>query len=213
MSDERYDWDSIELDYRAGILSVNAICTKHGCSPSRLASVAQERGWTRLPPPRAEELFPLASNGHFALPLPDESTFTPEEIKRHMLLSVATVTNTHKRDIAKLRGTSYLLAERLQLVLMGEQVTLPCLGGRESPADLLEKLSRVLVRCVQLERQAYNLEAMSQNPGGDGSDTTVVAMNDEIKALRDMVENVASTKAKTANQGETSATVKERKSA
>lgn len=197
MTDEtpRLDWDAIELDYRAGVLPVVAICVKHGVSPSRLATVADQKGWVRLPPPRAEDVFGLATNGHLATPPGDEPAWTPEEAKRAQLIASASVINTHRKDVAKLRGSAALLTERLQLILMGESVTLPCLGARESPADLLEKISRVLVRTVQLERQAYNLEAFQQNPGAS-DDNLQQAVSDEIAQLRAKVDEVANSKAR-----------------
>lgn len=206
MSDDQpnaaYDWDAIELDYRAGIMTLNALCAKHGVSISRLNTVSTERGWVRLPPPRGTDVSSIAASGFFATPPADDSNFSEEEIKRHQLLSCATVLSTHRRDIAKLRASSALLTERLQLVLYGDEVRLPCLGARESPADLLEKLSRVLVRCVALEREAYGLEAMQQNPGGETSDGGAEkAMEDEIAKLRAMVEDVASSKARESSKG------------
>jgi hypothetical protein len=71
--------------------------------------------------------------------------------------------SVHRKDAAKLRTISNTLVERLGMIVQGnltvEQVReMVCLGARESPADLLEKLSRVLVRMTELERQAYGLD-------------------------------------------------------
>lgn len=49
-----------------------------------------------------------------------------------------------------------MLADRVGQLLDAEGGDSPdCLGARESPADALEKLSRVLSRLIPLEREAF----------------------------------------------------------
>ena len=43
----RIDWAAIELDYRAGALSLREMAHKHGCSHSTIANFAGRHGWTR----------------------------------------------------------------------------------------------------------------------------------------------------------------------
>ena len=41
------DWLAIEIDYRAGFLSLNAIGDKHNITPARISQVAKRDGWQR----------------------------------------------------------------------------------------------------------------------------------------------------------------------
>lgn len=193
----RYDWEAIELDYKAGILPLEGICQKHGVSRNRLVSIAKSRGWERLPPPTAAEVHGLASSG-FPPTAARHESFHIDDLKKTALMTAAQVVTVHRTDVAKLRHNATILIERLGMVITGTEVTLPCLGARESPADLLEKLSRVLTRTVQLERQSYGLDSMAQNPDGTNSaeEATVQAVNDELATLKRQLDEISNTKAK-----------------
>ena len=41
------DWNAIERDYRASLLSLRELAFKHGCSHSTIANFASRHGWTR----------------------------------------------------------------------------------------------------------------------------------------------------------------------
>ena len=41
------DWNAIERDYRASVLSLRALAAKHGCSHSTIANFAGRHGWIR----------------------------------------------------------------------------------------------------------------------------------------------------------------------
>ena len=43
------DWQAIERDYLAGLLSLRELAEKHGCSHSTIANFAGRHGWTRGP--------------------------------------------------------------------------------------------------------------------------------------------------------------------
>lgn len=44
-----YDWDAIEAEYIAGVLSNRKIAEKYGCSESGLRKKAKQEGWMRDP--------------------------------------------------------------------------------------------------------------------------------------------------------------------
>ena len=89
-----------------------------------------------------------------------------------------------------------ILVDRLGIILSGKPLTnengeiMPCLGSRESPADLLEKLSRVMVRSTEIERQAYGLKTF--NPETAATDAELQA---ELDKLTEEVEQIAREKA------------------
>lgn len=44
---KKADWDAIEIDYRAGVLTFEEMAAKHGATKGRISQVAKERGWVR----------------------------------------------------------------------------------------------------------------------------------------------------------------------
>lgn len=52
-------WAEIELDWKAGVLSVKEICAKHFVGENRLRKVAKDRCWTRTP--RGSVVVPIAA--------------------------------------------------------------------------------------------------------------------------------------------------------
>ncbi len=162
------DWAAIRADYEAGLLPIATIAGKYGVEVIDIRINANKHGWVRRT--IDGEKFNNAVNNHISevagLPmLPPESApaLTNVELGERAVLTAAQVVSTHRKDIARLRNISSVLVDRLGLVLEGKEITLPCLGGRESPADLLEKLSRVTLRVVEMERQAYGLDSFDPN--------------------------------------------------
>jgi hypothetical protein len=58
----RPDWPAIEVDYRAGGLSLREMAAKHRCAPSTIANKATRDGWTRRDRcPRGQSCSPASS--------------------------------------------------------------------------------------------------------------------------------------------------------
>lgn len=49
MAGKRTDWDSIEIDYLAGIKSIRAIASEFDCSEGAIRKKAKKEGWIRNP--------------------------------------------------------------------------------------------------------------------------------------------------------------------
>lgn len=155
-SSPRYDWQAIRRDFEGTPLSLSEISRRHGPTASRICDEARTKGWVRFRKPDDfhEKAHKAAS---------ETVPYLPKELTDHAVLTAAEMISVHRKDAAKLRTISNTLVERLGMIVQGnltvEQVReMVCLGARESPADLLEKLSRVLVRMTELERQAYGLD-------------------------------------------------------
>jgi hypothetical protein len=148
---------SLRVYYEAGQLSMAELSARFGLSASRIESLAKARGWLRNTPPPLERVLPL---------VPPVFSEDPTE---HATISAAHIVQIHRTDVARLRSISSTLVERLSFILSGQLPMspdgnpLPTLGARESPADLLEKLSRVLVRTTEIERQSYGLTTFDPN--------------------------------------------------
>ena len=57
-----YDWDEIEICWKAGVMSVSHICAKHGVSEQRLRKIAKDRSWVRAE--RGSVVVPIAMFPH-----------------------------------------------------------------------------------------------------------------------------------------------------
>lgn len=191
MRDDDTDWDAAELDYRAGVLPFTAIAVKHGITVAKLKSKAQKFGWERraLDPLAIKQAHGIASSpspARFGM----DSILSPPDLEQMAILSAATVLDIHRKDVAKLRGLSTKFTDALAEVFniladpanLADDATalsavmrkLGAINGDATPADLLEKLSRVMVRLVAIERQAFGLDVMpNPDPGAEATDQKV----------------------------------------
>lgn len=166
------DWAGCEGEYRAGVLSIRALAAKYGCAESAIRDRAKRYGWKRdlLSEVRAETNDRLLRS---ELRKPNAGEANDSEVVGNAAdLRVAVVTS-HRKDIAQLHGLKRVLADRLSVVLHGGEPDGPVLGERESPGDLLEKLSRITARLVPLERQAHSLD---EDRGPDGATVNVTSV-------------------------------------
>lgn len=159
------DWEAIEREYRAGQLSIREIARKHDISDTAIRKEAKARGWARDLADKVrkavrEEL--VRTDG--SQPGSQQQRATDAEIVDAAKRVGVEVQLTHRRDLQQLHGLKRVLADRLATVLQGGRPDGPCLGDKESPGDLLEKLSRVTARLIPLERQAHNLDAEPDAP-------------------------------------------------
>lgn len=187
----RYDWDAIELDWRAGILTPVAMAQKHGVSVARIRAMAERLGWKKVELPSTPEVIEHAAAAGI---IPEnEHTFTDEEVRKAQLMTMAAVVECHRADISRLRTMSMTWAERLERRINGADPGGETLGGRESIADGLLKLSKIVVAIVQLERQSFGLESYDSDRPGAGLDSDN-AMK-KVLEIAERVEAAAAAKA------------------
>lgn len=164
---ERFNWDDVERDYKAGLLSLGMICAKYsGLSLVNLRKVAAKMGWERAkvdPPP------PVVPQGGG---VPPQDVITRQDAFRIQAQQILEIVKLHQRDVNKVRGLAALLTERLALVIEGADVEKPLLGGRESVSDVLLKLAKVTFSAVRMEREilglsTYQAPESSEDEGGD----------------------------------------------
>ncbi|MEL6575036.1 MAG: hypothetical protein AAFQ81_04015 [Pseudomonadota bacterium] len=167
----RFDWEAIEREYRAGQLSIMEIARRFGLTDAAIRKRAKRDGWTRdlgddvrrrIKDKRVREPDPNA--GRELGSGSGSERATDEDLVERAASRGFEVEQSHRRDLTQLHGLKRLLATRLSQVLHNEPVDGPCLGDKESPGDLLEKLARVSSRLIPLERQAYSLD----DPNAEG---------------------------------------------
>lgn len=172
-SGSAYPWDLVELDYRAGFLPIAGICHKYGMSHERLTTTAKRCGWLRREL-QAEDLY-----GDGATPTPPAlSPLSESTLAERARTQAHSVLGSHRKMIATARIQAEELLSRLTCHLMGRDKTgineegepfiMPFKAPRESPADVLDKLSKAMVRLVGLERQAFGLEVLLDPTDGEG---------------------------------------------
>lgn len=157
------DWEAIEREYRAGQLSIREIARAHGVTDTAIRKKARLEGWERALADKVrnavrEKL--VRSDG-------SHSGSHPQRANDAEVVKVASergfgVVTSHRRDLEQLHGLKRVLSTRLATYLAGGEADGPFLGDKESPGDLLEKLSRITARLIPLERQAHNLD--EENP-------------------------------------------------
>lgn len=191
IEDKKLDWDAVELDYCAGVLPDKTIAEKYGISLTVLQNRARSVGWAKtvLTMEDQANVFEMAENPRF----PADSIFTQEDIKVKALMTAGQVVANHRKDVAKLREMTSNITGRLEDYLLNDDPSrlVKVLGGKESPADLLEKLSRILTRVVTLEREAYGLGSLTIN-NEDGSQE---AITKEIRELGERLKLITQQKA------------------
>ncbi len=154
------DWEAIEREYRAGQLSLREIGRQFGVTEGAIRKKAKAGAWTR---PIADKVRAAVREKLVRNDGTQNGTQAPRADDAE-IIEVASargfeVQLSHRRDLEQLHGLKRVLADRLAATLHGEPFDGPCLGDKESPGDLLEKLSRITARLIPLERQAFNLDA------------------------------------------------------
>jgi hypothetical protein len=194
------DWERIEKDYRAGILSVREIAGYAGVSHTAIQKRAKTHGWERdLKAKIHAKADALVAKREVASQVASRSVETEREIIDGNAEHVADVRMAHRGDIARARRMTNKLLDELE-ALTDEQGTIKELitkfkdGDHEdgdAMADVLalakkvsalpnrtktmKELAETLKTLVGLERQAYDIVP---EQGGDPSGGTPRGMGD-----------------------------------
>ncbi|TJZ66816.1 hypothetical protein [Chitiniphilus eburneus] len=176
------DWEAIERDYRAGIKTLRQIAEEHGITHGTVTRRAGRDGWTRdlsaKIAARAEALVSAQAVPGAA----EESGIAEREIVEANANAIVAVRLAHRRDIGRSRELVSRLFAELEplcgadtvalLAQLGEMMRAPDERDRDPLNDLYHKiislperiktmkvLSDLLAKVVDMERQAFNLDA------------------------------------------------------
>lgn len=182
---KQIDWDKIERDYRADVLSIAQISRESGAPSSTIRTRAKRNGWkrdlsTRIKM-RADEFVNQDAIKNAITNIQDSEELTVDENAR----LTAGVRLSHRKDIQRARRMTVTMMDDLE-VMIGQD-------GRESLAELLkalvdeglieerdstaiaaykkatglsqqianmQKLADTMTKFVALERQAWNLDEL-----------------------------------------------------
>ena len=179
-SKQAFDWEAIERDYRAGLLSVREIAGRHGCTHTAINKRARADGWARdLKAKIRAKAEALVSKREVSSEVSSKSAETERQIVEANAEAIVNVRMAHRTDIRRSRGLANKLLEELEQLTdhreltesFGVMMRNPDGFGNDRLNDLYHKivslpnrskimreLADTLKVLIALERQAYNLD-------------------------------------------------------
>jgi uncharacterized membrane protein len=186
------DWERIEGDYRAGVLSVREIAASQGISHTAIQKRAKAEGWVRDLSKRIQDKAEaLVAKREVAKSVAMETTVSDLAIIDANAEVIAGIRLAHRKDISRSRNLAMALLAELESVTgnmelfeqLGEILRAPDDKGQDKRNDLYQKaismsgrvsnmkaLSDTLKTLVGLEREAYGINAAAE---GGANETPV----------------------------------------
>jgi len=202
------DWERIEADYRAGLLSVREIAAANGVSHVAIGKRAKRDGWERdLDAKIKAKADALVTKAEVTKEVTSEQAVTERRIVEANAQVIAEVRVSHRRDIARARSLAMKLLDELEIqtdnIDLLEQLETALAGEDGSDGltrvfqrvtstsgriDSAKKLAEAMKVLVGMEREAYGIvdAAKVEHTGKDGGPVEVVHMTPE--AIREVME-------------------------
>ena len=110
------DWERIEVQYRAGLLSIRAIAEEHGVSDAAIRQKAKKFGWERdLSAKVAAKVRTALVRTDASRPDHRASAQTEREVVEEAAATRIGIVRSHRKDITKARTLTDTLLEQLTL--------------------------------------------------------------------------------------------------
>lgn len=192
------DWEGIERDYRAGVLSVREIATSHDVSHVAIGKRAKRDGWDRdLAAKIKAKADSLVTKSMVTSEVTRESAVTDRVIVEASAQVIANVRITHRADIRRTRNLAMDMLAELEAQTgsnglfeeLGEILRSEDDKGADKRNDIykkvissaqridsVKKLSETLKTLIGLERQAFGI------PDVDGPSGNQDLPDDQRKA-------------------------------
>lgn len=188
------DWERIEADYRAGLLSVREIASTHGISHAAISKRSKRDGWTRDLSKRIQDKAEqLVTTRTVTKSVTTETAVTDRAIVEANAEVIAGIRLAHRKDIAKSRRLAMAMLDELEVVTdnrdlfeeLGEILRSEDERGNDKRNDIynkvissagridsMKKLAETLKTLVALEREAYGLK-IGEDGGGEDVPTSL----------------------------------------
>jgi hypothetical protein len=165
------DWDKVELDYRAGALSLGSICNFHNITRQQLMGKVSSGAWTRdlMSQVRAEV------NERLFM-----SRQREEQGKDHVAIAAQVTIDVvmgHRRDIRHLREIFVKTLDRINEIVevdlsdpsqledsaevLRSLNSRAILGRNQGVVGAIDTLASAYQRIIALERQAFGLDSLT----------------------------------------------------
>lgn len=183
------DWEKIEADYRAGVMSLREIAEANpGVNHVAIARRAKREGWSRdLSAKIRAKAESLVTDQAVTADVTAKRTISEREIIDANAQAIVSVRLSHRKDIQRSRGITMALLEELErqtgaenvalLEQMGELMRREDDKGQDKLNDLYQKIISLPGRAktmkdlgeslrvlVTLERQAFGLDDKDSKP-------------------------------------------------
>lgn len=193
------DWESIERDYRAGVLSIREIAKLHGITDGAIRKKAKENGWLR---DLTEKVNAKVRSDLVRSEVRTADAQTERAIVEVAAAQVVHVVRDHRTVIKRMHSIALSLLEELdeQTISrdlyseLGEMLRSPDDKFQDKRNDLyckiiaganrvdsMKKLAETLKILIGLERQAFNISGLEDKP-----DDTPASANDVKEGFADM---------------------------
>lgn len=181
------DWERIEAEYRAGVLSLREIAKLHlGVSHVTIKRRADKEGWTRDLAERIQaKAEDLVTRQAVTPDVTRQRSVTEREVIEANAAQIAQVRSDHRADISRARSLAMTLLAEVEeetgsldhLRELGELLFNPDERGRDrlnetymkiissaGRIDSMKRLAETLRHLIALEREAYGLKD-AEKPG------------------------------------------------
>jgi hypothetical protein len=191
------DWERIEAEYRAGVLSVREIAASQGISHVAVQKRAKRDGWARdLAAKIKAKADALVTKQAVTSAVTAERAVTDKAIVEANAEVIAQVRLNHRGDIARARKLAMSLMSEIEVETdslelfeeLGEVLRSEDDKGQDkrndiyrkvisgaSRIDSMKKLADTLKVLISLEREAYGIEADSKQQGGGDDMVSVLS--------------------------------------
>lgn len=211
MSDEEVkpapDWERIEADYRAGVLSLREIAAPYKVTEGAIRKRAKRDGWERNLEARIhEKAESLVRKAAVRNEVRSAQAVSEREIIEANAERIAQVRGEHRADIQRVRTLGLNLLAELEgqtaqpemLAQLGELLRAPDEAGMDklndlyrkvistpSRVDSAKKVAETLKHAIGMEREAYGLatEDKPQKPGSEPAGSAVALTNEQLLAI------------------------------
>ncbi len=174
------DWERVEVDYRAGVLSLREMATIHGVSHVAIKKRADKAGWVRdLGAKIKAKADELVNKALVTAAVNSKALATERQIIEANAERIAQVRGEHRADIGRSRTLCMALLAELEsqtgnmpgLVELGEMLRQPNETGADKLNDIyravislpersktMKALAESLRGLVGMEREAYGID-------------------------------------------------------
>ena len=200
------DWERIEVEYRAGIMSLREIGIEHGITEGAVRKRAKRDGWERdLTARIKDKAEALVRKEAVRSEVRSTQSATEQEIVESNAQAIANIRLAHRGDIRKSRSLAMSLLEELESMTanktqfheLGEFLRQDDAAGQQMRIDLyhkiisnpsridsMKKLSDTLKTLIGLEREAYGLSTIE---GKGHSELSEQAIDEQIARLQKLM--------------------------
>ncbi len=158
------DWEKIEADYRAGVLSLREIATANpGVSHQAIAKRAKASNWDRDISAKIQaRADSLVDKALVDSAVDSKKVATERQIVDANARAIADVRLAHRKDIARAKGIANSLLDELEDGAQAYEL--------EARVKMSKTLTETLRIAIDMERQAFGMDAKGADaaPGAPG---------------------------------------------